>query len=180
MINIKSENNFNYIEIVLVKKKLNQNVYDIDFDEPTCSCIINKVMTAYPKNKFFKKHNTKYLYDSLEMCYCNTEHLKTCSNMLLMDYSIYELQNSKFLINMYNKTTLPNHSFPSSIRMQDIIDSKRLSMKITNNIYINIDSLKYEDNTIVRHIYINVNVKHNNDIIHINETLDEVIKSLTL
>jgi hypothetical protein len=83
------------------------------------------------------------------------------------------------LINFYEKNILPNHCFPSSMDVTDIIDSKRLSMKITNNIYINIDSLQYLDGTIYKHIYLNINIKKTNDMTYISNTVNDVISSLT-
>lgn len=168
----------NYIEVVLSKKKVDDCVYDVDFTEQECSKFMKRLMIKFPSNKFFRKHTTKYLYDSLEMSHCNIDNVKTVHNVLFLKHLIEKKQNYYFLINMYDKKQLPNHAFPSSIDINDIVDSKRLTMKITNNIYVNFDSLQYSDNTVVRHIYINMNIKKNNDLIHTTDTVNEIINLL--
>ena len=179
MIDFKNRTDFNYVEIVLVKKEINPYVFEIDFSEHECAEIIRNVLSKYEKNNFFRKHSTKYIYDTLEMSCCNNDNVITTNNLILLDHSKYCINNQRtVLINMYNKTLFPNHSFPSTTNIKDIVDSKRLSMKITNNIYINIDSLQYEDNTIARHVYVNVNIKKSSDITHITEMLYEVLNSL--
>lgn len=178
MIDFKSKLDFNYVEIVLVKKQINSYIFDIDFSEQECLSIIRNILSKYNKNNFFRKHSTKYIYDTLEMSCCNHDNVVTTNNLILLDHSKYHIDNQHTcLINMYNKTLFPNHSFPSTTNIRDVVDSKRLSMKITNNIYINIDSLQYEDDTIVRHIYVNVNIKKSNDITHITALLDDVVNS---
>ena len=169
----------NYIEIVLVKKKYNDFVYDIHFSDEQCSSLIQNILSKYPKNKFFKKHTTKNIINTLELTHCNTDNSKTLHNLILVDNRVHTVNNNMFLINFYEKNILPNHCFPSSMDITDIIDSKRLSMKITNNIYINIDSLQYLDGSIYKHVYININIKKTNDMSYISDTVTDVINSLT-
>ena len=175
-----SSNDVNYIEIVLVKKKCNEFVYDIHFNETQCAAIMQNILLKYPKNKFFKKHTTKTVFNTLELTHCNTENSKTLHNLVLVDNRVQNINNKTFLINFYEKNILPNHCFPSCMNVTDIIDSKRLSMKITNNIYINIDSLQYLDGSIYKHIYVNINIKKTNDMTYISNTVNDVISSLTL
>lgn len=174
-----SVNDVNYIEVVLVQKKCNEFVYDIHFTEEQCSAIMKNILLKYPKNKFFKKHTTKTVLNTLELTHCNTENSKTLHNLILVDNRVRNINDKTFLINFYEKNILPNHCFPSSMDVTDIIDSKRLSMKITNNIYINIDSLQYLDNTIYKHIYLNINIKKTNDMAYISNAVSDVISSLT-
>jgi hypothetical protein len=177
-IDFKNNTDFNYAEIVLVKKDVDPNIFDIDFTEEECSSIIQHVLSKYRKNNFFRKHSIKYMFDTLEMSCCTQDNLVTTNNLILVDHCVHKTERSMFLVNMYNKTLLPNHSFPSTTNIKDIVDSKRLSMKITNNIYINVDSLQYDDDTIVRHVYVNVNIKKSNDIGHISEMLEGVLDSI--
>lgn len=169
----------NYIEIVLVNKKCSEFVFDIHFTDEQCSAIVQNILSKYPKNKFFKKHTTKTVLNTLELTYCNTDNLKTLHNLIMVDNSVKTINNNTYLINFYEKNILPNHCFPSSMDVTDIIDSKRLSMKITNNIYINIDSLQYIDGSVYKHIYININIKKTNDLGYISNTVNDVINSLT-
>ena len=177
MIDINSNSDFNYIEIVLAKKKLNPYLYEVDFTENECGVFINNVMNKFQKS-FFKKHTTKHLFETLEMTICNLENTTTVHNLMLLDSSVFQDKQNTFLINYYDKKLLPNHNFPSTTNIHDIVDSKRLSMKIMNNVYINVDSLQYEDESIVRHIYINVNVKKASDISYINDVVRDIISAL--
>lgn len=178
-IDFKTTADFNYVELVLVKKEIDANIFDIDFTEEECSSIVQHILTKYRKNIFFRKHSIKYMFDTLEMsCDCGQDNLVTTNNLLLVDHRVHRTEGSMFLVNLYNKTLLPNHNFPSTTNIKDIVDSKRLSMKITNNIYINVDSLQYDDDTIARHVYVNVNIKKSNDIGHISELLEEVLASI--
>jgi hypothetical protein len=176
---LKSKSEFNYIEILLVKNKINPYVYDIDFSESECGLIIQNIMNKFQKN-FFKKHTTKHLFETLEMTTCNTENTTSVHNLLMVDNDFMEQNESSYLINYYDKNLLPNHNFPSTDSIHDIVDSKRLSMKITNNVYINVDSLLHEDKSLIRHVYINVNVKKASDISHINDIVKDIIPCLCL
>lgn len=176
MFSIQNENElFNYVEIVLVKKKMNPNVYNIDFPETECTNIMQNLINAYPKNKVFKKHTTKYLYETLELVNCNVENTQSLYNLTLVAKKVF---NSSYLVNYYQKQPLPTHSFPSTTNLYDEVDSKRVSMKIVNNVYVNFESLEYSDNTIYRHIYINVAINKATDLTHIDETLREIMKAI--
>lgn len=168
----------NYIEIVLAKKCINEHQYEIDFTDDECEKIIVDLLNHYPQNKFFKKHTTKYLYDSLEMNIYNIDNTKTVYNSKFIRHTVHKKHKLFFLTNFYDKKLLPNHAFPSTTDIDDIIDSKRITMKITNNIYFNIDSLQYSDNTTATHIFINMNIKKSNDILHTTDTVNEIISLL--
>jgi hypothetical protein len=170
---------FNYVEVVLVKKKVSPYVYDIDFDENACSEILRNVSAVYPNAKILKKHTTKYFHELLEQLYCHSEKTFTLHILDLKDHQTIQLTHNNFLINYYNKQPLPNHSFPSTTNLTDILDSKRVSIKITNNIYINFDSLEYQsDKTTYHHIYINVNINKSSDLQFIEETINNILKNI--
>nr|QOI90424.1 hypothetical protein HWQ62_00288 [Pyramimonas orientalis virus] len=179
MVNFTNNSNFNYIEIVLVKKRINPFVYDIDFTENECGAVIMNVLEKFQKS-FFKKHTTKHVYNTLELSKCNAENVTTLHNVILVDTSVFEEKGNTYLINYYDKNMLPNHSFPSTTSINEVVDSKRLSMKIMNNVYINVDALQYSNGSIHRNVYINVNVKKANDISFINDTVNDIISSLKL
>ena len=177
--NDKIDGTYNYIEIVLVNKSISPFVHNINFNETSCIDIMQKLMNFYPQCKIFRKHNTKYIYDLLEQVHCHTENTFTLNNINLIYHEIIQKNKNSntFLINFYNKQPLPNHSFPSTTKIIDIVDSKRVSMKITNNIYLNFDSLEYSsDSTQQYHnIYININLSKSSDFEHIENTIKKLI-----
>ena len=167
----------NYIEVVLINKEINPFVYDVDFSETRCSEIIKKITASYPQCKVFKKHNTKYVYGDLELT--STENDNT---FLLYQNNIVlnRVLDNKFLVNYYKKQPLPTHCFPSTTNLTDTCDSKRVTIKMTNNIYMNFESLEYtsEPNKQFRHIYLNININKSSDIAFIEKTVNDIITLL--
>ena len=181
MFQLSNSNSYNYIEIVLVNKSISPFVHNINFTESSCIDIMQKIMTFYPQCKIFRKHNTKYIYDLLEQVHCHTENTFTLNVVNLLHHEILKYNNNSniFLVNYYNKQPLPNHSFPSTMNIIDTIDSKRVSMKITNNIYLNFDSLEYaSDMKQYRNIYININLTKSSDFEHIQNTINKLLEYL--
>lgn len=167
----------NYIEIVLVNRQINDHVYNIDFTSTQCTNILHHVSSRYPDCKIFKKHTTKYLYQMLEQCVCDNEislyHLDQVAHSVLRE------RGRAVLVNYYNKHLLPNHNFPSTTNVMDVVDSKRVTMKLNNSIYLNFDSLEYtSDNTKTNNIYVNVNLNKSSDLGHIAKICSEVIDVL--
>lgn len=176
MFQINNTCDFNYIEVVLINKDINPFVYDVDFSESQCSEIITKVMTAYPQCKVFKKHTVKYLYGNLELT--STENDNT---FLLHQNTIVcnDVLKNKFLVNYYKKQPMPTHCFPSTTNMTDICDSKRVTIKMTNNIYLNFESLEYtSEPKQFHHIYLNVNMNKSSDTAFIESTVNGILEAL--
>lgn len=178
---IDINHNFNYIEIVLVKKTFSPFVHNIDFNELNCTNIMKKVIDSNPQFKIFRKHNTKYIYDLLEQVQCHNDNTFTLNVLNLIHHEVLEQNTNTFLVNFYNKLPLPNHCFPSTNKLIDTVDSKRVSIKITNNIYLNFDSLEYSsDMTQYHNIYINVNISKSSDLEYIENSINKVIDSINL
>lgn len=186
MLNLTNKDNldkksYNYIEIVLVNKSISSFVHNINFNESNCIDIMQKIMSFYPQCKIFKKHNTKYINDLLEQVHCHTENTFTLNIVELVYHEVLKknMNTNNFLVNFYNKQPLPNHSFPSTMNLTDIVDSKRVSIKITNNIYINFDSLEYaSDMKQYYNIYININLSKSSDLEHIENTINKLIEHI--
>lgn len=181
MFQLYNNNSYNYIEIVLVNKSITPFVHNINFTEANCIDIMQKIMSFYPQCKIFRKHNTKYIYDLLEQVHCHTENTFTLNVVNLLHHeTLKKHSDSIFLVNYYNKQPLPNHSFPSTMNIIDTVDSKRVSMKITNNIYLNFDSLEYaSDMKQYRNIYININLTKSTDFEYIQNTINKLLEYLT-
>lgn len=167
---------FNYLEIVMINKAINSFVYEVDFSETKCSEIINKLMAAYPQSKVFKKHTTKYLYGTLEMTSTETDNTSLLYQNNLVCNDVFK---NKFLVNYYKKQPMPTHCFPSTTDMTDICDSKRVTIKMTNNIYFNIESLEYtSEPKQFRHIYLNININKSSDTTFIESTVNGILDVL--
>lgn len=172
---LKTAENCNYIEIVFFNKKYNEFVFDIDHSTSRCQFILSKLSQLYPDNKTFKKHYTKYLYDTLELTKSNADNMISVHNLELLDHTSYK---DSVLVNYYDKQILPTHRFPSTTSLKDIIDCKKVVMKIKNNIYFNFDSLEYSDKTICNHMYININYNKSTDFELINNIVHELMSKL--
>lgn len=167
---------FNYIEVVLINKEINPFVYDVDFSESQCSELIKNVMVAYPQCKVFKKHTTKYMYGNLELTSTDND------NTFLLHQNNIVCKNvlkQKFLVNYYKKQAMPPHCFPSTNNLTDVYDSKRVTIKMTNNIYLNFESLEYNSEPKqFHHIYLNVNINKSSDTSFIEKTVNGILDTL--
>lgn len=164
----------NYIEVVLVNSTINERVYNIDFTSTQCTNILHQVAAHYPDCKIFKKNTCKYLYQFLEQSVSDNEI--SLYHMDQISHDVLCIGNRDMLVNYYNKHLLPNHNFPSTSRVVDVIDSKRVTMKVNNNIYLNFDSLEYtSDNTKTNNIYVNINLNKSSDTEHISKLCSDLI-----
>lgn len=176
------ELNFNYIEVVLVRKEINPYVYDINFSESDCANIIASYLDKCPQYKVFKKHTTKYLYDALEMSTTDNDDTYILHQNSIVKKDILYENSMTFLVNYYSKQSLPSHSFPSTTNVKDVVDSKRVTIKITNNIYLNFESLEYytdQNKNQYHHVYLNINLNKASDAKFIENTVNDIIKTLT-
>lgn len=175
---LKSAASYNYVELVLVNKKVEDNVFDVDFDQTQSANILNHVASCYPHCKIFKKQSTKYLYDLLEQTMCDNE--MSLHHMELVDHKVLaEGMRRPMLANYYNRALLPNQSFPSTTAVVDVVDSKRVTMKINHSVYLNFESLQYmSDNTLTVHVYVNVNLGKSSDLEHVSGVCEKLIKTL--
>jgi hypothetical protein len=177
--NLKNDIDYNYVEIVKINKiKQHETLFDISFSEDQFIESFLKIKEKYPR--YFQKHSTKYLYDSLELYIDkSTNDINEKSTNVYDINMIYnETVNNKFVVSYYQKKNLPEHTFPSTTNIIDKIDIKRYSFKITNNIFINFECCQYLDGDIYKYIYINYNVNKTNDFNDINNIINDIISIL--
>lgn len=174
-LNIKDDIPINYIELVLINKKIENNLYDIHFPDLQCSHILHKIQSLLHKKKPFHKNIVHYFYENIELVRNDNEESSSVFNTQFHYHDVYK---DKILINYFHKQQLPSHSFPSTKNINTILDVKKTIMKISNNIYFNIDSIQYPDDEIYQHVYININLVKSSDIKHISETIIDYINML--
>jgi len=167
-------NDTNYIEVVFIKEQVEANVYDIDFCDIEISNMLYKLKQANQTIKPFQKEYQKYLYDSLEY---NVNEKDSVINLFNMKFENTELL-SNVVVNYYHKQSLPIHTFPSTTTYEDNINIKKTIVKLVNNVYLNFDSIQYDNNDVFNHVYFNCNVSKKCDIDLINSTLENYIKIL--
>ena len=175
---LNSEESYNYVELVLVNERTEERVFNIDFTDTQCTNILNHVVSCYPECKVFKKHTTKYMYDMLEQTVCENDI--SLHHMSLVDHRILDQGTKRqMLLNYYNRALLSNQSFPSTSAVVDVIDSKRVTVKINHSVYMNFDSMQYmSDNSLATHIYINVNIGKSSDIEHVSSVCDKLVQTI--
>lgn len=169
---IDTISNCNYIEIVLVKKKKNNSLYDINFDE-TISSILSNFAKKNKHLKHFKKHLTKLMISSFELIIDNNNNYSTSlvdMNLLHVDRT----NDNQYLCNYYDKMSFNTQNFPSTTNLGDVIDVKRISYKVSSNIYLNFDSIQTNDKNIFSHIFININNVKNLNMDDINKLLGDL------
>lgn len=169
---IDTISNCNYIEIVLVKKKKNNSLYDINFDE-TISSILSNFAKKNKHLKHFKKHLTKLMISSFELIIDNNNNYSTSlvdMNLLHVDRT----NDNQYLCNYYDKMSFNTQNFPSTTNLGDVIDVKRISYKVSSNIYLNFDSIQTNDKNIFSHIFININNVKNLQMDDINKLLGDL------
>ena len=175
---IDTISNCNYIEIVLVKKKKNNSLYEINFDE-TISSVLSNFAKKNKHLKHFKKHLTKLIISSYELIIDNNNDYSTSlvdMNLLHVDRTNY----NQYLCNYYNKMSFNTQNFPSTTNLGDVIDVKRISYKVSSNIYLNFDSIQTNDHSIFSHIFININYIQNLNMDDIKDTINKLLGDLEL
>jgi hypothetical protein len=178
---LKSDEAYNYVELVLVNERTEKGVFDIHFEANESANILNHVAACYPQCKIFKKHSTKYLYDMLEQTMCENEI--SLHHMRLVDHKVLDGGKTgmkrPMLANYYNRSLLPNQSFPSTSAVVDVVDSKRVTVKINHSVYLNFDSQQYmSDGSLAIHIYANVNLGKSSDLEHVSDVCKGLIKTV--
>ncbi len=162
----------NYIDIVIHKNKLSDSVYDINFTQSECESKLFNVTNRDPKLKVFKKHSYKYFHDCIECVVNMSDNITIVNANTTIDI---DKSNTNMLIHYLNRQQLPLHSFPSKLDLDARCDSKRVSVKILNNMYINFDSMDYGDGCVYNHINININLSPSTDY----ELIDKKVQEYT-
>ena len=166
----------NYVEIALFKKKHNDNEFDISFTQLECHAMIQNVHTHNKSIKFFKKHEVKKLYKNLVYSISDDKIGTVYSSNLITHHMV----SDRCICNYFSKQNLPSHSFPSSTDIFDIIDCKRLTAKISGNLYLNFESIEYRDGGVHNHVYFNINKYADIDVTTLSEALQTYIKIIEL
>lgn len=169
--------NCNYIEILLIKKKKNDSVYEINFDDHISS-ILSNFAKKNKHLKYFKKHLTKLMMSSYELIIDNSDYTTSLVDMKLLHTD--RKNDKQYLCNYYNKLTFNTQNFPSTKNIGDIVDVKRLSYKISSNIYLNFDSVQTNDNNIFTHVFININLQKIANTDDMNNTINKLLADLEL
>lgn len=172
---IKDGVTVNYIEIILINKKINNHLYNIYFSDTQCSNLLHKFYSTLQKKPFYR-HLAHYFYENLELVRNDTDETTSVFNSQFQYYDVYK---DKFLINYYHKQQLPAHSFPSTTNINTILDVKKTTIKLSNNMYFNIDSIQYpDDDEIYQHVYLNVNLVKSSDIKYLSQIVLDYINIL--
>jgi hypothetical protein len=174
---LENKESCNYVDIVLYKRKLSDSVYDIHFTKNECESLLNAISKHDPSLKVFKKHSYKYSNDCIEY----THHFSEDIAIVTANASLgINKDHDKFIIHYMNRQQLPLHTFPSTLVVDSQSDSKRVSVKILNNMYINFDSIDYGNGDVYNHINININLSPSNDLNALNNKLLEYTKLLRM
>tara|TARA_Y100000385_G_C12562300_1_gene412665 strand:- start:246 stop:533 length:288 start_codon:yes stop_codon:yes gene_type:complete len=93
-----------------------------------------------------------------------------------------KFQNSELtkdiVVNYYQRQSLPIHTFPSTTTYEDNINIKKTIIKLLNNVYLNFESIQYDNDEVFNHVYFNCNITKKCDIDLINSTLENYINIL--
>lgn len=159
--------NSNYIEIKLYKKKSAENVYDINFSKDEFYNIMNRL-----KYKCYQKDCKQYVSGNLFYENLNNEEVKVykteVKNIIIKD---------RYIISFYNKSKLSVLNFESSTNINDINYIRKLIFRVSNRIYINFE-IKKKNNNLVYNIYINYNHDDTVDLSLINDSLENIVKTI--
>lgn len=166
----------NYIEIYIGKK------FDHEFFN---SLLDENVFYEYLKK--FSKSNYKFFQSDFKIYKKNDLILqKTIDNNEVTETKVYQY-NTLFFNDTNNTRTiffekqkLSPVGFPSTSNLNEIILTRRLTMRVNNKIYINFDIDKDTDNILYYKIYINININKNTDTQDIYNKIKEIINILGL
>jgi len=172
---LESKESCNYVDIVLYKKKLTDSVYDIHFTKSECESLLNAVSKHDPSMKVFKKHSYKYCDGYIDYTHHFSDDIAIVTANTVLEIN---KEHDKFLIQYMNRQQLPLHTFPSKLVVDSQSDSKRVSVKIFNNMFINFDSIDYGDGDVCNHINININLSPSSDLNVLNDKLRKYTKIL--
>lgn len=171
--------NCNYIEIVLYKKKECDNNYDISHTDLECEAYLYKLWKDDKNLRVNHKEETCIIYKDLKLTSTIT---KDCTKQELVTSPIL-LKKEDIGDNMmclyYDKQIIPTHSFPSSKDYYDICYVKRTTIRILNNLFLNFESIQYQDDSVYNNIYFNINNKiGSTDVYHVSDKINDYIKRL--
>lgn len=155
MFEVDQITNCNYIEVLVVNKKINEDVYNINHRDS--DRLLTNFINKNKHLKSFKKHFTKLMKNSLELTFDNNDFSSSLCDLNLIN--VNKKYDQAFLCNYYNKQPLNAQNFPSTKNIDDIVDIKRVSFKVAPNMYLNFDSIVTQNQEMYKHVYININIQ---------------------
>jgi hypothetical protein len=172
MVEINTNIEFNYIEILIFNKHTHPNVFNINFDIDVFKEKLSIAKRHYNDIKMSKINYYKKTIDNIELIH---NHIDNKEFVTIMDNILSE-PNKFFIVNYYDKRSLPVYTFPSTTRLNDKSNNKLYVFKICTNLQLVFESIEYQnDPNIYRHIYIKYTKSINNDLNDIIKILNKVI-----
>jgi hypothetical protein len=171
----------NYIEVVMFRKKECDNNYEISFTDLECDAYIDTLMKHDKKLILTNKEERYIIHKGMKLTSTTakdgTKQEYVTAPILLKKNEI----DTKMICLYYDKQIIPTHSFPSSKEYFDICDVKRTTIRILNNLYLNFESVQYQDKSVYNTIYFNVNNRMGlTDVYHVSDKINEYINRLKL
>ena len=160
----------NYIEYIYSlnsTNSLNSNIYtcDINIPEEKFIKLLDIINTRY-HNPFEKTFKCYMQSDLVMENYAKEKDIKVYKKE-----TVKVEHKNKFIVIHYNRNKFPFHMFHSSTAINSIFYCRRITFRIMNRIYINFDTQLYDQDDIIRKIYINYNHDDNVDVDNINTIL---------
>ncbi len=166
----------NYIEFY-IGKKYNDECFDSSLDENIFYDYLNK----------YSKLNYKFFQSDFKIYKKNDLTLqKTIDKNQVIETKVYQYNTlysndtDKTRTIFYEKKKLSPVGFPSTSNLNEIILTRRLTIRINNKIYINFDIDKTTDNILYYKIFINININKNTDYQDIDNKINEIKNILNL
>lgn len=151
----------NYVEYILVGDDFN----------------IKTIMPRFLKFKSSIKEFQVQKKDNIVMENYNHEVIKVYSLKFLSSIDNY---SKNIIVNSYQKDKLHYHAYSCSMQVDDEYHVRRVTFRITNNLYVNFDTQYYQNGHHVNQIFINYNHDKNQDTEYIKSRINQIIQLLSL
>lgn len=171
----------NYIEYVALPKRASDECFVIDYtlDDAAIMRLISALQSRNIKSyerkiKRYTKKNLVYeviLDHKDEIC-----DIRSCT-MDACDYKSCE--DNRILMISYNKSKKPIHAFSSSNDLNDVSYIKRLTFRVSNRLFINIDVTKSVDDTEYKKAFMNVNIDQNVDRDYLDSEVQQYLRIMS-
>lgn len=107
--------------------------------------------------KPFRRHVINTYVDDMVLNLNMLDDVSTVRSRTMVGYEA----NDDWLLVLYKNTMLPLHVFPSKKKVNDYVDIKRTTFKISSSCFLNFESAQYEDGDVHNTVYINMNDLNN-------------------
>jgi hypothetical protein len=152
----------NYIEYVL------ENIQDSE---------INTIMSRFFHLKSSIKEFKVQKKNNVVMENYNHEIIKVYS-IKLIDNSIKTEFDKNIHVYFYQKDKLHYHAYSCSMQVDDEYNVRRVTFRITNNIFLNFDTEYHKNTHCKTKIFINYNHDKNQDMDFVNAKISQISQSL--